>query len=31
MKEDDDTHDWNEFVKEVKIAFSNKSKATDAE
>ena len=26
-----DTQDWEEFVREIKTAFSNKSKATDAE
>ena len=25
------TQDWKEFVKEIKIAFSNKSKAADVE
>ena len=31
MKEKDSTQDWDEFVKEVKTAFSNKSKGADAE
>ena len=32
MKEDkDNIHNWNNFVKEVKIAFSDKNKAVDAE
>ena len=30
MKEEDNTQDWNKFVKEVKTAFSNKSKTVDA-
>ena len=29
--EDNDTQDWEEFVKEFKITFSDKSKAVDAE
>ena len=29
--EDNDTQDWNEFVKEFKTTFSDKSKAADAE
>ena len=29
--EDNDTQDWDEFVKEFKTMFSNKSKAADAE
>jgi len=29
--EDNDTQDWDEFVKEFKMTFSNKSKAADAE
>jgi len=29
--EDNDTQDWDEFVKEFKTTFSNKSKAADAE
>ena len=28
---DNDTQDWEEFVKEFKITFSDKSKAVDAE
>jgi len=31
MKEEDNTQDWNKFVKEVKTTFSNKSKTVDAE
>jgi len=27
---DDDIQDWDNFIKEVHIAFSNKSKAADA-
>ena len=27
----EDTQDWKEFVKEIKIAFSNKSKIADVE
>ena len=30
-EEIEDTQDWEEFVKEIKIAFSDKSKAADAE
>ena len=26
---DEDTQDWNDFMKEIKTMFSNKSKATD--
>lgn len=29
MKEDDDIQNWDDFIKEVKTAFSNKSKAAD--
>ena len=29
--EDNDTQDWDEFVKEFKTTFSNKSKVADAE
>jgi len=29
--EDNDTQDWDEFVKEFKTTFSDKSKAADAE
>ena len=29
--EDNDTQDWDEFVKEFKMTFSDKSKAADAE
>jgi len=31
LKDEEDTQDWEEFVKEIKIAFSNKSKVVDAE
>jgi len=31
LDKDNDTHDWNEFVKELKTTFSDKSKAADAE
>jgi len=31
LDEDNDTQDWNEFVKELKTTFSDKSKAADAE
>ena len=27
---DEDTQDWDDFVKEIKTMFSNKSKAADA-
>ena len=30
LDEDNDTQDWDEFVKELKTTFSNKSKAVDA-
>jgi len=30
MKEKDNVQDWNNFIKEVKIVFSNKSKVADA-
>jgi len=30
MKDDDDIQNWDKFVKEVKTAFSNKSKVADA-
>jgi len=30
LDEDNDTQDWDEFVKEIKTTFSNKSKAADA-
>jgi len=29
IEEENDIQDWNEFVKEVKIAFSDKNKAVD--
>ena len=31
LDEDNDTQDWDNFVKELKTTFSNKSKAADAE
>jgi len=31
MEDIQDIQDWDEFVKEIKTAFSNKSKAADAE
>jgi len=31
LDEDNDTQDWDEFVKELKTMFSDKSKAVDAE
>ena len=31
LDKDNDTQDWDEFVKELKTTFSNKSKAADAE
>jgi len=31
MEDDEDTQNWDEFVKELKIMFSDKSKAVDAE
>jgi len=31
LDEDNNTQDWNNFVKELKTTFSNKSKAADAE
>jgi len=31
MKEEDNIQNWNEFIKEVEIVFSNKSKIADAE
>ena len=30
LDEDNDTQDWNEFVKEIKMTFSDKSKVADA-
>ena len=30
LDEDNDTQDWDEFVKELKTTFSDKSKAADA-
>ena len=31
LDEDNDTQDWDDFVKEIKTTFSNKSKAADTE
>jgi len=31
LKDEEDTQDWEEFVKEIKTAFSNKSKVADTE
>jgi len=31
LDEDNDTQDWDEFVKEIKTTFSDKSKTADAE
>ena len=31
LNEDNDTQDWDNFVKEIKTTFSDKSKAADAE
>jgi len=31
LDEDNNTQDWDDFVKEIKTTFSNKSKAADAE
>jgi len=31
LDEDNDTQDWDDFVKEIKTTFSDKSKVTDAE
>ena len=31
LEETEDTQDWEEFVKEIKTAFSDKSKAADTE
>ena len=28
---DEDTQDWDDFIKEIKMTFSNKMKAADAE
>jgi len=30
IDDDEDIQDWEEFVKEMKTTFSDKSKATDA-
>jgi len=30
LDEDNNTQDWDDFVKELKMTFSNKSKAADA-
>jgi len=31
LDEDNNTQDWDEFVKELKTTFSDKSKAADTE
>ena len=31
LNKDNNTQDWDEFVKEIKTTFSNKSKAVDTE
>ena len=31
LEDTKDTQSWEEFVKEIKIAFSDKNKAADAE
>jgi len=31
LEEIKDTQDWEEFIKEIKTAFSDKSKAADIE
>ena len=31
LEDKEDTQDWKEFVKEIKTAFSDKSKAVNAE
>ena len=31
LKDIEDFQNWNEFVKEIKTAFSNKNKTADAE
>jgi len=31
LDEDNNTQDWDDFVKELKMTFSDKSKAADAE
>ena len=31
LDEDNDTQDWDDFVKEIKTTFSDKSKAADTE
>jgi len=31
LEEIEDTQDWEEFVKEIKTAFSDKRKTADAE
>ena len=30
LEDDEDTQDWKEFIKEIKIAFNDKSKAANA-
>jgi len=31
LEDEEDTQDWEEFIKKVKTAFSNKIKAADTE
>jgi len=31
LDEDNDTQDWDDFIKEIKTTFSDKFKAADAE
>jgi len=31
LEDTEDIQDWEKFVKEIKIVFSNKNKAADAE
>jgi len=31
IEEEDNVQDWDDFVKKLKIAFSNKNKAANAE
>jgi len=31
LEDKEDTQDWEEFIKEIKTAFSDKSKAADTE
>jgi len=30
LEDDEDTQDWKEFIKEIKIAFNDKSKTANA-